>query len=163
MSVRDSAPAPDLEQASALLDELYEPMERREGLSPWELIHRVQDVVAPVDYSSVKEGGRLERALEEALALKPETGRLYAADAHELGRCLDAKAMVLCAELFYRASLARTESRGFHLREDCPDRDDSRWLKWIVLKKQGEQVELSTQDVPIERYRYRPNRKEGAP
>ena len=163
LSVRDSAPAPDLEQASALLDELYEPMERREGLSLRELIHRVQDVVAPVDYSSVKEGGRLERALEEALALKPETGRLYAADAHELGRCLDAKAMVLCAELFYRASLARTESRGFHLREDCPDRDDSRWLKWIILKKQGEQVELSTQDVPIERYRYRPDRKEGAP
>ena len=59
--------------------------------------------------------------------------KLKAADLHELARCVDAESMALEAEMFYRASLERTESRGFHLREDFPDRDDARWLKWVIV------------------------------
>ncbi len=59
--------------------------------------------------------------------------------------------MALCAEMFYRASLARQESRGWHLREDFPERDDARWLKWILVQDKDGDMSLSTEDVPIHR------------
>jgi len=60
------------------------------------------------------------------------------------------------AETFYRSSLARTESRGWHYREDYPERDDSNWLKWISLKDVKGEMTVSTEDVPIHRYPYKP-------
>ena len=52
--------------------------------------------------------------------------------------------------MFYRASLERTESRGFHLREDFPERDDERWLKWVIVRKDADAMRLRTDDIPIE-------------
>ena len=66
--------------------------------------------------------------------------------------------MALEAEMFYRASLERTESRGFHLREDFPERDDERWLKWVIVQKDGEGMRLRTDDIPMESYPYKPPR-----
>lgn len=151
--------APDPDQVDALLQELFVPLEKGAGISPWALIHAVQDVVAPVDYSSIKSGERMQAALREAQGLKPAMEKLQAKNGHELGRALDAKAMVLCAELFYRASLLRQESRGFHMREDIPERDDKNWLKWIILKNNNGAVEVAIEDVPINHYRYRPETK----
>ena len=112
-----------------------------------------------MDYSSIKSGERMQAALREAQGLKPAMEKLQAKNGHELGRALDAKAMVLCAELFYRASLLRQESRGFHMREDIPERDDKNWLKWIILKNNNGAVEVAIEDVPINHYRYRPETK----
>jgi succinate dehydrogenase/fumarate reductase flavoprotein subunit len=64
--------------------------------------------------------------------------------------------MVLEAEVFYRASLERTESRGFHLREDFPEQDDEHWLKWVIVKRDGDRMAVRTDAIPIETYPYRP-------
>ena len=64
--------------------------------------------------------------------------------------------MVLGAEMFYRASLAREESRGWHLREDFPGRDDEKFLKWIELKGAGGEMALSFEDVPVASYPLQP-------
>ncbi len=29
----------------------------------------------------------------------------------------------------------RTESRGSHYREDCPDRNDDEWVAWIKIRR----------------------------
>jgi succinate dehydrogenase / fumarate reductase, flavoprotein subunit len=58
--------------------------------------------------------------------------------------------------MFYRASLAREETRGWHLREDLPVRDDARFLKWIELRDSGGEIVVSLHDVPIGTYPIRP-------
>ena len=51
--------------------------------------------------------------------------------------------MVLNVEIILRASLLRTESRGWHFREDYPQEDDSKWLAWGRLwrDKNGQMVQ----------------------
>jgi succinate dehydrogenase/fumarate reductase flavoprotein subunit len=63
--------------------------------------------------------------------------------------------------MFYRSSLERKESRGWHVREDYPDRDDKNWLKWISMKDEKGEMVLSTEDVPLERYSFKPAGFEG--
>jgi len=101
------------------------------------MVRAVQDVMAPVGYSIYKRADRMNEALDKVLALKAQVPTLAAADPHYLAACHVAESMVLGAEMFYRASLARAESRGWHLREDFPKRDDANFLKWIELRDEG--------------------------
>ena len=134
-----------------LLDRLeestYHFLDRPEGISPRDVIHRVQDAMTPCDYSFVKTKERMEEALGIILEAKEMLPRMKAENLHELSKCLDAQAMVLCGEMFYRASLARTESRSFHLREDYPETDAS-WQKWLNIRKNGEKMEIFTEEIP---------------
>jgi succinate dehydrogenase/fumarate reductase flavoprotein subunit len=143
-------------QARELRARIYAPLNRKHGVSPREVIYKIQDAIAPVDYSLIKTETRMKAALNEILGLQPEIEELKAKDYHELVKCIDAESMVLCAEMFYRASLMRKESRGFHLREDYPAMDNKHWLKWINLKNCDGRMELYTEDVPFERYPYQP-------
>jgi succinate dehydrogenase/fumarate reductase flavoprotein subunit len=43
--------------------------------------------------------------------------------------------MLAVAHLIIRAASIREESRGTHLRSDFPDKDDKKWKKHIILKK----------------------------
>lgn len=52
-------------------------------------------------------------------------------EAWELGCLLDV------AEATVRSALNRTESRGAHMREDFPRRDDAHWLKHTLLYRDG--------------------------
>ncbi|SDF73764.1 FAD-binding protein [Sporolituus thermophilus] len=64
----------------------------------------------------------------------------------ELGSMLTvAKAVVLGA-------LNRTESRGCHLREDYPHRDDANFLKHTLVTKEGDAYKLSYRDVVVTKY-----------
>ncbi len=83
---------------------------------------------------------------------------MKAEDHHELSKCVDARSMVIGAELFYRASLERKESRGFHLREDYPRMDNENWLKWVIITRQDDDMNITTERIPIETYDYRPER-----
>ncbi|MBU1672688.1 MAG: hypothetical protein KKF41_09685 [Actinobacteria bacterium] len=74
---------------------------------------------------------------------------LFAADPHELVKADETANMVLAAEMFLRSSLERTESRGDHYREDFPDTDNDRWLKWINARKGTDgEVVLEHEEVP---------------
>lgn len=55
---------------------------------------------------------------------------------HDLFKALEVENIILCAKLSATASLERKESRwGFwHYRSDYPQKDDSQWLKHIMLK-----------------------------
>ena len=154
-AARAAAGRADADQAQALKARLFAPLGRSGTAAP-ELVRAVQDVMAPVGYSIYKHADRMREALAKVLALKERVPTLAAADPHYLAACHVAESMVLGAEMFYRASLAREETRGWHLREDFPERNDADFLKWIELRDEGGEMTLSFEDVPIEGYPLQP-------
>jgi succinate dehydrogenase/fumarate reductase flavoprotein subunit len=45
----------------------------------------------------------------------------------------EAENMAINAEMILRSSLFRTESRGWHFREDFPHERDDEWLAWTLM------------------------------
>jgi succinate dehydrogenase/fumarate reductase flavoprotein subunit len=140
----------------AMKDRLLAPLERKSGVEAPELVRAIQDVMSPVGNTIYKSKDRLAAALDKMMTIKAQLPELRAKDWHYLAACNEVASMVNSAEMFFRASLVRQESRGWHIREDYPGRDDENWLKWIILKDVGGDMRLSTEDVPIERYPLQP-------
>jgi len=147
----------DEAQAERLLDEMYAPLERMEGTTTGEIETRIRDLMQYVPYSNFKKEERLLEALAEAMKLKAEAEKVVAADAHGLAKAHACRAMALCAEMFYRASLERKETRGWHIREDYPERDDRNMLKWITCQKGEDGVmAIGADPIPMDGYKYQP-------
>ena len=64
-------------------------------------------------------------------------------EAWELGALLD------IAQVTAAAALNRTESRGAHSREDCPERNDAEWLKHSLAYRADGRIELRYKPVTI--------------
>ena len=134
-------------------EESFVYLNRTEGVSPYTVIHRIQDAMAPCDYTFIKSEARMKEALaivEEAAEMLP---KMMAADCHELSKCVDAEAMVLCARLFFLTSLERKESRGFHLREDYLEQSGE-FACWFTVHKGENGPCICKEDIPVTSYDY---------
>ncbi|WP_432407445.1 FAD-binding protein [Wukongibacter sp. M2B1] len=145
------------EQIEAITKEIYAPLERYEGTTTSEIEWGIKSLLQYIPYSNYKSEDRLLEVLKEVEKLKDEVVNVVAVDWHDLAKANACKAMVLCAEMFFKGSIARKESRGWHIHEDYPNRDDKNMLKWINFQKgqDGEMV-MSFTDVPMENYKYKP-------
>jgi succinate dehydrogenase / fumarate reductase flavoprotein subunit len=143
-------------RAAELKERIFGPLSRSTGARALDLVYKVQDALAPVKYSNWKNEERMKEALEMVLDVKEGLSGLKAVDPHDLARCNEVASMALCAEMFYRASLERKESRGWFVREDYPATDNASWLKWIVLEDKDGEMDISTEDIPIKRYPIQP-------
>ncbi|MBI4322445.1 MAG: FAD-binding protein [Chloroflexi bacterium] len=158
-SAAKESPAPTSaeDEQERLRRRVFAAMDRAKGPEPYEAITRIQQAMIPIPYTFLKEGSRLQEALGIIEGVKRDIlPEAKAADPHELVKYHEAESMALCAEMVLRASLLRTESRGIHMREDYPDRDDANWLKWVNIKRDGDSMAISTEPVPLQRYRYKP-------
>jgi succinate dehydrogenase/fumarate reductase flavoprotein subunit len=136
----------------------YAPMENESGVFPREIIHQVQDAIAPCDYVFVKTEDRMKEAFDIVKQAEQMLPDMKARDCQELCKSVDARSMVVGAEMFYRASMMRTESRGFHLREDYLDMDDTNWLKWIIIQNVDGEMVLRTEDISLGDYDCQPDK-----
>jgi len=137
------------EDQKALKEKTYAPMTLKSGLKPYDAVFRIQQAIVPTKYSAIRDGKRLKEALGIIEEVQKEMlPKVKAANPHELLKYHEARGMALCAEMTQRAALYRTESRGSHVREDYPERDDKNWLAWTVVKKEGEKMVLSKIPVP---------------
>jgi len=155
-TVRTPKPEFSSDEVEKSKSEIFAPLGKKDGYNPYDAIKEIQEVVFKLKNSFIKHKERLEAALGMIEEIKAKLPNLAAKDSHELVRCHEAKSMVVSAEALYRASLMRTETRGTNVREDYPGRDDKDWLKWIVIKREGEEMKLWTEPVPIEKYKLKP-------
>jgi succinate dehydrogenase/fumarate reductase flavoprotein subunit len=135
---------------------IFAPLRKTGGYEPAEAVREIQKAVVPIKYNLRRSKDRLEEALSRVAEVKKKLPDLYATDFHGLGKCHEARCMALCAEMGFRAALERTESRGWHYREDYPERDDDNWLKWVIVKNQNGKMVVSTEPVPIDSYKIKP-------
>jgi len=149
-------PEVDYAEVKQIKEDILAPMGRDKGLLPADAIRSIQEVISPVKYTIYRSKDRLEEALSKIEEVQQSIPELWAKDGHGLCRCNQVKSMAVCAEMSFRAALMRTESRGWHVREDYPERDDKNWLKWIIVKKEDGKMALSTEPVPIDKYKFKP-------
>lgn len=143
---------PDNSEVEKIKENIMAPSKRSTGLSPWDAIYSLQDVVAPMKYSLRRSKERLEEGLARVQEVKEKLPGLFAQDLHYLSKCHEVISMTTCAEMTFQSALMRTESRGFHFREDYPVRDDKNWLKWIILQRKNNNMSIRTEPLPINNY-----------
>jgi succinate dehydrogenase / fumarate reductase flavoprotein subunit len=100
----------------------------------------------------VRDDERLSHALSEVVRMRDDLEndtfisgiKRYNTDFLDFIEC---KNMLTCAELISSCARLRTESRGAHLRLDYPNKDDTRWLKNIIVWKENHQIRTLLSDV----------------
>ena len=146
----------DYSEIKNLKEEMFAPMTSGKAFLPGNAISALQEVTAPIKYNLRRSDERLNESITRVQELNEKLPQLTAKDLHYLSKCHEVKSMVLCAELTFRSALLREESRGSHFREDFPNRDDKNWLKWVVIKQDSGKMKLSTQPIPIDKYKIKP-------
>ena len=149
----------------ALTGEDYAPAEehmtsfarRSGGFDPRWVTQLLQNYTMPYYILHIKEAKRLEATLSLVGFLEEHmVPRMRAEDPHMLRLAHETENMALNAEMILRASLFRTESRGWHFREDFPHTDDANWLAWNQIYRDDRgKMTLGKVDVPA---RWRPER-----
>ena len=131
----------------------------REGVSPKDIVRKMQRLMSPIDVCILKTQDGLARSLSRLEAFRDEVVPLAgASDPHYLVKLTEARGMTLITEAFLRASLLRKESRAGHYRADFPHRDDTRGPAWINVRKGEHGMEASFDAVPLDRYPVKPYR-----
>ncbi len=149
-----SEPVIDDDQVARFKEAIYAPMGREKGLDVRESIFHLQEVISPPRYSARKSAGRIGESLARVNEVLAECQEVSpGGDWHVLGLCHDLKNMAQCAEIYFTSALARTESRGWHYREDFPKRDDATWRKWVDLTLKDGKAVVSTTPLPFERFK----------
>jgi succinate dehydrogenase/fumarate reductase flavoprotein subunit len=121
-----------------------------------QLFARIQDAVCPMDVFLRRNETSVTNALKQLENIKDDLSKLYAKDYHELKLCREVESLLFTSEIMLRAGLTRKESRNFHYREEFPKMDNENWLKWILVDNKDGDMVITTEDVPIDDYRFKP-------
>lgn len=151
---RDAA----LEEADAaeigrLKEEVYAPLSVEDGVSEANIRLKLIDAWKYLDYRTED---NLIRAYELLRDLEEEARRLKAGDWHELVKCLKIRNTIQVGQASALAARERRESRLLHYRDDYPLTDNVNWLKWVMVQGTGGDMKATVEDIPMERYPYRP-------
>ncbi len=148
----------DADKIAAFKQKIYAPLGKN-GPDLEEVIRKVQNAVFPYEVIILKKAKNLTAALGQVEAIRDEVlPQMGDTDPHYLRKLIEVRNMTITAELMLRASLMRTESRASHYREDYPKRDDSNWLKWIIIRKDRDKLKLSTEPMPLDKYKFKPTK-----
>jgi succinate dehydrogenase / fumarate reductase, flavoprotein subunit len=78
-----------------------------------------------------------------------DRGKIFNTD---LGEALELGYLLDVSEAIVEGAIARTESRGAHLREDYPDRDDAEWLNHTLAYRTSGGIQLKKKPVVLTRF-----------
>jgi succinate dehydrogenase/fumarate reductase flavoprotein subunit len=135
----------DREEVDRLKSSIYAPLERSGGFDASYIITQLKSIMVPYYITILKREDRLKAALTLVGFFNNNIGPMTycrPGDVHGLRQVHETKGRVLTAEMILRASLFRTESRGWHYREDYPRRDDPNWLAWVQIRERNGEMEM---------------------
>ena len=144
----------DQDQVKAIDDRFMAPKHSNGNVKVMEFIPEIHKVMQPLGNSLYRNEVRMEKAIERIEQLKKDVANVKADDAHSLFGANEIQSMLICAELFFRSSLLRKESRGWFLREDYPEKAEE--VKWYTMQNIDGKMVSGEQKVPFEQYKYRP-------
>lgn len=149
---------PAASKLAAYKEELFSTF-GQEGVPPSEVLNEIREAVFSQDVSILKNEKSLKKALLKVEEIQNELVPMMGApDAHYLMKAIEVQEIALVSELYLRASLMRKESRAGHYRADYPERDDEKWLCWILASMKGDSISLETKPVPLHEYRIKPSK-----
>jgi succinate dehydrogenase/fumarate reductase flavoprotein subunit len=147
-------PRADFEEQEKRLEiETYAPLNRKQGVTADDLRTRIMKSWVNVD---IRNELNLKKAHEEFRNLKKEASHIVAHDLHELVKCHKVKNYLECSDAIALAALERRETRLEHIRQDYPLTDNKEWLKWVIVHRSGDELSAHIEDIPLERWKYRP-------
>lgn len=136
---------------AALVAEEVARLDRRRGrrspLGAAAVKRRIQECMWR-HYLVVKSRASLTTCLAEIERLRGEAAELDTQGPAQLLGALEVDSLLLTAEMMARAALLRTESRGSHYREDCPERDDATWDQSLAIRQGAAGMELTPVRLP---------------
>lgn len=154
-ALAQSPPALRQGQIEMLKKELFAPLGRQSGLAADDLPPRLRKAWLNVD---IRNERNLTKARQEFHDLKAEALRLRAENLHELTKVHKIGNYIECSDAVAAAALARRETRLEHIRDDYPLTDNKEWLKWVIIRRDGNELLTSLEEIPIQKWKYRPER-----
>jgi succinate dehydrogenase/fumarate reductase flavoprotein subunit len=131
-----SAPSLDRAQLEAVLERSTMHTKRRKGQTYWQLMKKFQDIMFKPQIALRKTEESLHKGLDKLLAFREdELPQLYADNPHDIVKAHEIENMAQIAELYFKASMLRTESRYSHRHMEFPVLDNRDWLKFINWQK----------------------------
>jgi len=151
-----SEPAVDQKQVDRLKAEAYAPLDRDKGTTEKEIRIKMIEAWPNLDLRNEE---NLNKAFNDFQDCEQEAASLKADDYHELVKCHKVRNLLQVAQATAIAARERRETRLEHFREDYPLVDNIDWLKWVIVRGTGEHMETLLEDIPIEKWKYKPERK----
>ncbi|MBI4317789.1 MAG: FAD-binding protein [Chloroflexi bacterium] len=150
-------PKTDAGQVRAFEETFFTPLSRQSGPLPDEVLFEIQSNVFPAEISVLKEANRLEKALRQLDRVEDDLiPNVATPDVHELIKAHETECCLFYAKAMLMSALYRQETRGVHVREDYPHRDNRDWLKWTYLQRQDNRMNVWAENVPEEAWKYVP-------
>ncbi|MFX1519659.1 MAG: FAD-dependent oxidoreductase [Promethearchaeota archaeon] len=142
----------DENQISAERDRIFKIYERKDGKAVSEARKEILTIINL--YAGVARNETdLNKGIDELERIKKEVlPFLYISDDktfRKLVAALEVENLVDVGLMVAKAAAIRKESRGAHYREDYPNRDDTNWLKNVVIKYFAGEMRLETQPVQL--------------
>lgn len=136
-----------------LKEETYAPLQREKGVTEQDIRLQMIEAWPYLDYRTEK---TLTKAYDMFRDIERHAAALSAGDPHELAKCLKIRNVVQLAQAGALAARERRESRLEHYRDDYPLMDNKNWLKWVIVKGTGSSMTAFTEDIPMDKWKYRP-------
>lgn len=120
---------------------------RPAGISPVEVHHLIENA-ADTGFNVIRDQAGLERSLQELRHIRSEylpamrPGSNSRAYNWEWLEAMQVENLLDCVETGIIAAMVRKESRGCHIRKDCPTVNHDEYLKRFILKKDGDNFSL---------------------
>ncbi len=135
-------------ECGSVLTEL-EALSARGGDKNLSDIRRVLGQKLHEEMGVLRSGESIARAAQVVGALRDELAEVSTDGLKDAAEYIHCRNMLLLAEMQVKASNTRTESRGVFYRADYPETDEKNWNKNILIRKNGEKMELSIRDAVI--------------